>query len=103
MFWLLNLDGGAHGVISYLAGAERFHELVERDYLKPVPYFGRIFWVAADRWSAHRNAEWESELCAAYELTKAKLTPKAQRALGLLPERAAAKPAKKAAKKRKAL
>jgi len=90
MFALVDRSGDGQGVISYLAGPERFHELVERDGLKPAPYMARIFWVAADRWDAWRNAEWEDELRAAHAMTLAKLTKKT---LGVL-----ALPAKERAK-----
>jgi predicted DNA-binding protein (MmcQ/YjbR family) len=90
MFCLLNLDAGAHGVISYSAGPERFAELVEQEGIVPAPYMARIHWVAVERWSALRNAEWESELRAAHEITLAKL-PKKTREVLELPERALAK------------
>jgi predicted DNA-binding protein (MmcQ/YjbR family) len=73
MFCLLNLDGSAHGVISYSAGPERYVELLERESLVPAPYMARIHWVAAERWSAWRNAEWQSELRAAHAITFVKL------------------------------
>ncbi len=84
MFALVNLDTiGAHGVISYSAGPERFAELVEIEGLKPAPYMARIYWVAAERWSVFRNTEWEFELTAASLLTYAKLPPKVKAALDL--------------------
>jgi predicted DNA-binding protein (MmcQ/YjbR family) len=83
MFALVDLSGGGQGVISYLAGPERFDELVERDGLKPAPYMARIFWVAAERWDAWRNAEWELELRAAHAMTYAKLTKKTREVLAL--------------------
>lgn len=87
MFCLLNLDAGAHGVVSYSAGAERYAELVEREGIVPAPYMARIFWVAAERWSALRNAQWEDELLAAHAITFAKL-PKRVREILAMPERA---------------
>jgi predicted DNA-binding protein (MmcQ/YjbR family) len=95
MFALLNLDqvplnGSQHGVVSFAAGAERFAELVEREGLFPAPYMARIFWVAAERWSALRDAEWQTELRAAHAITLAKL-PKRTRELLALPERERAK------------
>ena len=90
MFCLLNLDAGAHGVVSYSAGPERFAELVEREGIVPAPYMARIHWVAVDRWDVLRNAEWEQELRAAHAITLAKL-PKGVRAVLALPERARAK------------
>jgi predicted DNA-binding protein (MmcQ/YjbR family) len=73
MLALVNLEAYAHGVASFAAGPERFAELVEVEGLKPAPYMARIFWIAADRWSALRNAEWERELRAAHAITLAKL------------------------------
>jgi predicted DNA-binding protein (MmcQ/YjbR family) len=90
MFCLLNLDAGAHGVISYSAGPERFVELVEQEGIVPAPYMARIHWVAVDRWDALRNAEWESELRAAHAITLGKL-PKGVREVLAMPERARAK------------
>jgi predicted DNA-binding protein (MmcQ/YjbR family) len=90
MFCLLNLDAGAHGVVSYSAGPERFAEMVEQEGIVPAPYMARIHWVAVDRWDVLRNAEWESELRAAHEITLAKL-PKGVRAVLDLPERARGK------------
>ena len=87
MFCLVNLSADAQGVVSFAAGPERFAELVERDSLKPAPYFARIHWVAADRWGALRNAEWEELLRAAHEMTFAKL-PKRTLAWLALPPRA---------------
>jgi predicted DNA-binding protein (MmcQ/YjbR family) len=82
MFCLLNLDAGG-GVISFAAGEERFYELVERDGLFPAPYMARIFWVAAEAWSALRNAEWEELLCAAHEMVFAKLRPRTRAVLAM--------------------
>jgi predicted DNA-binding protein (MmcQ/YjbR family) len=89
MFVLLNLSGDG-GVVSYPAGAERFHEVVEREGLKPAPYFARIFWVAADGWDAWRNAEWQEEFRAAHAMTLAKL-PKKVLAVLAMPARERAK------------
>ena len=86
MFCLLNLDAGAHGVVSYSAGPERFAELVELEGIVPAPYMARIHWVAAERWDVLRNAEWESELRAAHAITLGKLPEKVLDVLAL-PER----------------
>jgi predicted DNA-binding protein (MmcQ/YjbR family) len=87
MFCLLNLDAGGpetkHGVVSYSAGPERFHELLELEGLKPAPYMARIFWIAADGWEALRNAEWEAEFRAAHEITLGKLPKKVRETLAL--------------------
>lgn len=83
MFCLINLSGGDHGAVSYSAEPERFAELVERESLFPAPYFARIHWVAAERWTALRNTEWHEELRAARDLTYAKLPTKVKESLAL--------------------
>lgn len=83
MFALVNLDGDGRAVISYSAGAERYAELLEIDGIFPAPYMARIYWVAAERWSVFRAAEWEQQLRAAYDLTLAKLPPKTRATLAL--------------------
>jgi predicted DNA-binding protein (MmcQ/YjbR family) len=90
MFCLLNLAAGAHGVISYSAGPERYAELVEREGIGPAPYMARIYWVAVERWDALRNAEWESELSAAHAMTLAKLPKRTMDGLEM-PERTRAR------------
>ena len=84
MFALLDLSGGTmHGVIAYSAGPERATELLERDGLFPAPYLARAHWVAAEKWSALRNSEWEEELRAANAIIYNKLPPKTRDILAL--------------------
>jgi predicted DNA-binding protein (MmcQ/YjbR family) len=85
MFAMVKLeqDSGRPRVISYPAGAERYPDLLEIDGVYPAPYVARIFWVAAERWSVFRTAEWEEQLRTAHELTFAKLPPKVLTALAL--------------------
>jgi predicted DNA-binding protein (MmcQ/YjbR family) len=86
MFALLDLSGGRHGVGMFSAGPERFAELVELDGLMPAAYMARIHWVAAERWDALRNSEWEDELRAAHAITLAKLPKRVIEVLAM-PER----------------
>ena len=86
MFALVNLsaDGPSaegHGVISFAAGPERFAELVERESLKPAPYFARAHWVAAESWTALRPPEWQAELRNAHAVIFAKLPKRTRDAL----------------------
>ena len=70
-------------VISYSAGPERYHELLEREGIFPAPYAARIFYVAVRSWDVFRKAEWEQELSSAHALTYAKLPEKVRAALAL--------------------
>ena len=84
MFALINLDDDQrHQVISYSAGPERYAELLEIEGISSAPYMARIHWVAVERWSVFRSAEWEQQLAAAHEITAAKLPPKVRAALAL--------------------
>jgi predicted DNA-binding protein (MmcQ/YjbR family) len=83
MFALVNLDGDGRAVISYAAGAERYSELLEIEGVIPAPYMARIFWVAVERWSVFRGAEWEQELTAAHEITFGKLPPRTRAVLAM--------------------
>jgi predicted DNA-binding protein (MmcQ/YjbR family) len=83
MFALVNLDDDGKAVISYAAGPERYHELLESEGVIPAPYMARIFWVAVERWDVFRPAQWESELRAAHTLTFDKLPPKVRALLAM--------------------
>jgi predicted DNA-binding protein (MmcQ/YjbR family) len=85
MFIMLKLeqDSARPRVLSYPAGPERYADLLEIDGIYPAPYVARIHWVAAERWSVFRTAEWEQQLRAAYDLTFAKLPPKTRANLAL--------------------
>ena len=83
MFCLVNLSGDGHGVVSFAAGPERFAELVEQDGLKPAPYFARIHWVAAERWTALRHGEWQELLRGAHEIMHAKLPKRTRDVLAM--------------------
>jgi predicted DNA-binding protein (MmcQ/YjbR family) len=83
MFAIVNLDAEGKSIISYPVGPERYAEMLEIDGLFPAPYMARIYWVAAERWSVFRSAEWEQQLRAAYDLTFAKLPPKTRAILAM--------------------
>jgi predicted DNA-binding protein (MmcQ/YjbR family) len=91
MFALVNLEDPGegrrrvvgHGILMYSAGKERYSELLELDGLIPAPYMARNFWVAAERWEVFRDAEWQRELRAAYEITLAKLPLKTRKVIAL--------------------
>jgi len=90
MFALTNADGMETPVLSFHCGAERFHELLEREGILPAPHLARASWVALERWDALRPREIEEELGCAHALIFEKL-PKKTRAVLLLPEKERAK------------
>lgn len=100
MFALVNLSTGTHGVISFAAGPERFNDLIEIEGFKPAPYFARAHWVAAERWDALRDGEWQTELRNAHGYIFARLPRRTREALlHPPPKRSAKKSAKKSSKK----
>jgi predicted DNA-binding protein (MmcQ/YjbR family) len=90
MFALTDLDGSGEGVLSFHCGAERFHELLEIDGIRPTPYSAKNFWVTLERWDAVRPPEIEAELKRAYALIYQKL-PKRTRTILAMPEKERAK------------
>ena len=85
MFTLINLDADRHAVLSFAAGPERYHELLEIEGILPAPYMARIFWVAAERYDIFRPAEWQEHLRHAHELTSNKLPPRTRTILAMPP------------------
>jgi predicted DNA-binding protein (MmcQ/YjbR family) len=83
MFALTDLDGSGEGVLTFHCGMERFHELLERDGIRPAPYSARNFWVMLERWDALRPREIEDELRRAHALIYAKLPARTKTILAL--------------------
>ena len=83
MFALTDLDGSGEGVLTFHCGMERFHELLERDGIRPAPYLARNFWVMLERWDALRPREIEDELRRAHALIYAKLPARTKTILAL--------------------
>lgn len=83
MFASTDLDGSGVGVLSFHCGAERFHELLEKDGIRPTPYSAKFFWVTLERWDALRPREIEEELKRAYALIYEKLTKRTKKLLEL--------------------
>jgi predicted DNA-binding protein (MmcQ/YjbR family) len=78
------------GVLAFHCGAERFHELLERDGIRPTPYSAKFFWVTLERWDALRPREIEDELKRAYSLIYERL-PKRTKAVMAMPDKERAK------------
>jgi predicted DNA-binding protein (MmcQ/YjbR family) len=90
MFAMTDVDGTGTGVLWFHCGAERFHELMERDGISGAPHLARVFWVAVERWDTLRAREIEDELARAHALIYEKLS-KGVKTLLALPEKERAK------------
>jgi predicted DNA-binding protein (MmcQ/YjbR family) len=94
MFAMTDLDGTGTGVLWFHCGAERFHELLEREGVFPAPHLARAHWVGLERWAVLRPREIEDELRRAHQLIYDKL-PQRTKNLLALPEKERAKLAPK--------
>ena len=90
MFAMTDVDGIGIGVLWFHCGAERFHELLEREGISASPHLARAHWVAVERWDVLRPREIEDELRRAHALIYEKL-PKKTKAVLALPEKERAK------------
>jgi predicted DNA-binding protein (MmcQ/YjbR family) len=90
MFCSTDLDGSGVGVLAFHCGAERFHELLEIEGIRPTPYSAKYFWVTLERWDVLRPRQIEEELRRAYALIFEKLPPRTRKMLAM-PERGRAK------------
>lgn len=66
MFAMTDVDGTGTGVLWFHCGAERFHELLEVEGIRPAPYLAKAHWVTVERWDALRPKEYEGELRKAH-------------------------------------
>ena len=72
--------------MSFHCGAERFHELLEIEGMRPTPYSAKHFWVTMEGWDVLKSREVEEELRRAHALIFEKL-PSRTRAVLALPEK----------------
>jgi predicted DNA-binding protein (MmcQ/YjbR family) len=79
MFAQFDFGEDGRATLSFAAGPERFHELLEIDGVVPAPYRARIHWVALERWNAFSRAELEALLRHAHAITSAKLPKRAKK------------------------
>jgi predicted DNA-binding protein (MmcQ/YjbR family) len=86
MFASTDLDGSGVGVLSFHCGAERFHELLEIEGMRPTPYSAKHFWVTLERWGVLRPTQIEEELRRAHALIFDKL-PKRTKTILAMPEK----------------
>jgi predicted DNA-binding protein (MmcQ/YjbR family) len=83
MFASTDLDGSGVGVLSFHCGAERFHELLEIDGMRPTPYSAKQFWVTMERWNVLRPRQVEDELKCAHQLIFDKLSKRVKTVLAM--------------------
>ena len=83
MFASTDLDGSGVGVLSFHCGAERFHELLEIEGMRPTPYSAKNFWVTMERWDVLRPRQVEDELKRAYALIFERLLKRTKTLLAL--------------------
>lgn len=83
MFALASLSGEGHSVLTFSAGPERYHELLETEGCVPAPYMARIFWVALEHYDVFPAHELQQLLRDAHQITSAKLTKRTREALAL--------------------
>lgn len=83
MFALANLSRDSRGVLSFSAGAERYHELLETEGVFPAPYMARIFWVAIERYDVFPSTELQQLLRNAHQITLNKLPKRTRDVLAM--------------------
>ena len=83
MFAVANLDRDSNGVLSFAAGPERYHELLETEGVFPAPYMARNFWVAIERYDVFFSRELEQLLRGAHQITFAKLPKRTRDVLAM--------------------
>jgi predicted DNA-binding protein (MmcQ/YjbR family) len=86
MFAMTDVDGTGTGVLWFHCGAERFHELLEREGIIASPYLAKAYWVTLERWDALKPREIEEELARARALIYEKL-PRRTKAVLAMPEK----------------
>lgn len=73
MFALANLSRDSNGVLSFAAGPERYHDLLETEGVFPAPYLARAFWVAIEHYDVFPSTELQKLLRNAHQLALEKL------------------------------
>lgn len=85
MFAVTPADGSEGGRLSFKVADERFLELTDQPGIVPAPYMAQARWVSVIEPGRFATAELERFVRESYALVRARLTKKAQAALGPLP------------------
>jgi predicted DNA-binding protein (MmcQ/YjbR family) len=83
MFAVANLERDSNGVMSFAAGPERYHELLETEGVFPAPYMARNFWVAIERYGVFSSSDLQRLLRDAHQITFAKLPKRTRDVLAM--------------------
>jgi predicted DNA-binding protein (MmcQ/YjbR family) len=83
MFAQFDFDNDGRVILSFAAGPERFHELLEVEGVLPARYGARIHWIVLAHWNVFRRIELENLLRHAHALTYAKLPQRTKDMLAL--------------------
>lgn len=83
MFALANLSHEGRGVLSFAAGPERYHELLETEGVFPAPYLARAYWVALESYSVLPTAELQQLLRNAHQVVIDKLPKRTRDVLAM--------------------
>src|ERR1700743_597348 len=83
MFAVANLDEDGRGVLSFLAGADHYNELLENEGVVPAPYLARAFWVCLQQWSALPERDLKELLTRANRVVYDRLPKRTKDALAL--------------------
>ena len=81
MFCQIDFEKDGRAILSFAAGPERFHELIELDGVIPAPYRARIHWVALMQKDALGEKRLKDLLRNAREITFAKLPKRVRESL----------------------
>jgi predicted DNA-binding protein (MmcQ/YjbR family) len=85
IFSVMRLEPEDGPILSFVAGPEKFSELLEIEGIIPAPYFARAHWVALEHWRVLRPVELQSLLAAAHDLVFAKLAAHTRAVLAMPP------------------
>jgi predicted DNA-binding protein (MmcQ/YjbR family) len=83
MFVILCLLGPERGRLSFKVGPNRFLEMTDQPGIVSAPYMARAYWVSINEPGDFTEAELANHVRQSYELVRADLPKKTQRALGV--------------------
>jgi predicted DNA-binding protein (MmcQ/YjbR family) len=83
MFVIMCALGPDRGRLSFNVGAERFLAMTDQPGITSAPYMARAYWVSINETAGFSEAELANHVRQSYEIVRATLPKKTQRALGV--------------------